>query len=96
MAAGWDDDSGEPFPDPNEPYHQAPGPNLVETWEEFLQGNEADSLLLDFVKDEDLPLASKTVPMDTILFRARIGWESEEYGTRTSLSRKLQITVFRA
>jgi RES domain-containing protein len=86
MLGCWDDDNGEPPVDANELYIQKGSDfDYIERFEEFLQNaKETEKVDPDFpeVLREDIWRFEEIIAADTILYRARVGYQCEQAGVK--------------
>ena len=85
LNSDWDDDSGEPPIDAFDTYLSREVLPEVESWEAFCDAvKEEPEAEPDFGEyfEEQLAVAEKSVPPETILFRARPGWSTDDQQRR--------------
>jgi RES domain-containing protein len=85
LNSDWDDDSGEPPIDAFDTYRSREVLPEVESWEAFCDAvKEEPEAEPDFGEyfEEQLGVAEKTVPAETIMYRARSGWDTDDQERR--------------
>jgi RES domain-containing protein len=85
LNSDWDDDSGESPIDAFDTYRSREVLPEVESWEAFCNAvTEEPELEPDFGEyfEEQLAVAEKSVPAETIMHRARPGWSTDDQGRR--------------
>ena len=87
--AHWDDDSGEPRFDQHDLYTERPSKwhsTMAFNWDDFsdqVKSNPEISAPLPEMFAEDAWRFSGVVPIDSVLYRARLGFEQEQYGKKS-------------
>ncbi len=86
--SNWDDDSGEPLFDPHALYTDRPAigrSTMASDWDDFCHQVKEDpetSVPLPEIFDEDAWRFEGVVPIDTVLYRARLGFKQRLSGKK--------------
>jgi hypothetical protein len=81
LNSDWDDDSGDPPVNAFDTYRSRQPLHEVESWETFRDAVKEDpGAEPDFGEyfEEELAAVEKTIPVGTILYRARPGWSGQD------------------